>query len=118
MAAGASDNGEPGARLHYDLRYYAANILDPDGIIIIGNGFAISQMNGILLVKIHETEYVLTRLRVRSFYQFGEWAERNCCWRSAGEGDDPFAWHEYFHAFAGTKVSLNSSHYNRHHVGI
>ena len=31
MAAGASDNGEPGARLHYDPRYYAANVLDPDG---------------------------------------------------------------------------------------
>ena len=31
MAAGAGDNGEPGARLHYDPRYYAANVLDPDG---------------------------------------------------------------------------------------
>ncbi len=31
MAAGASDNGAPGARLHYDPRYYAANVLDPDG---------------------------------------------------------------------------------------
>ena len=31
MAAGASDNGEPGARLYYDPRYYAANVLDPDG---------------------------------------------------------------------------------------
>ena len=31
LAAGASDNGEPGARLHYDPRYYAANVLDPDG---------------------------------------------------------------------------------------
>jgi len=31
MTAGASDNGEPGARLHYDARYYAANVLDPDG---------------------------------------------------------------------------------------
>ena len=31
MAAGASDNGEPGARLHYDPRYYAANVMDPDG---------------------------------------------------------------------------------------
>jgi catechol 2,3-dioxygenase-like lactoylglutathione lyase family enzyme len=31
MAAGATDNGAPGARLHYDPRYYAANILDPDG---------------------------------------------------------------------------------------
>lgn len=31
MAAGASDNGPPGARLYYDPRYYAANVLDPDG---------------------------------------------------------------------------------------
>lgn len=31
MAAGATDNGRPGARLHYDPRYYAANVLDPDG---------------------------------------------------------------------------------------
>ncbi|AHF93054.1 extradiol dioxygenase [Opitutaceae bacterium TAV5] len=31
MAAGAIDNGKPGARLHYDPRYYAANVLDPDG---------------------------------------------------------------------------------------
>ena len=31
MAAGATDNGAPGARLHYDPRYYAANIFDPDG---------------------------------------------------------------------------------------
>lgn len=31
IAAGASDNGQPGARLHYDPRYYAANVLDPDG---------------------------------------------------------------------------------------
>jgi catechol 2,3-dioxygenase-like lactoylglutathione lyase family enzyme len=31
MAAGATDNGKPGARLHYDPRYYAANVLDPDG---------------------------------------------------------------------------------------
>ncbi len=23
--------GRPGARLHYDPRYYAANVLDPDG---------------------------------------------------------------------------------------
>ncbi|OAE11485.1 extradiol dioxygenase [Pseudomonas simiae] len=28
---GAIDNGAPGARLHYDPNYYAANILDPDG---------------------------------------------------------------------------------------
>jgi catechol 2,3-dioxygenase-like lactoylglutathione lyase family enzyme len=31
MAAGATDNGAPGARLYYDPRYYAANVLDPDG---------------------------------------------------------------------------------------
>ncbi len=31
MAAGATDNGVPGARLYYDPRYYAANVLDPDG---------------------------------------------------------------------------------------
>lgn len=31
IAAGAADNGAPGARLHYDPRYYAANVLDPDG---------------------------------------------------------------------------------------
>lgn len=31
MAAGATDHGAPGARLHYDPRYYAANVLDPDG---------------------------------------------------------------------------------------
>ena len=31
IAADASDNGRPGARLHYDPRYYAANVLDPDG---------------------------------------------------------------------------------------
>ena len=34
MAAGAIDNGPPGARLHYDPRYYAANIFDPDGYSI------------------------------------------------------------------------------------
>ena len=34
IAAGASDNGPPGARLYYDPRYYAANILDPDGYSI------------------------------------------------------------------------------------
>lgn len=34
MAAGAVDNGPPGARLHYDPRYYAANIFDPDGYSI------------------------------------------------------------------------------------
>jgi catechol 2,3-dioxygenase-like lactoylglutathione lyase family enzyme len=31
MAAGATDNGKPGVRLYYDPRYYAANVLDPDG---------------------------------------------------------------------------------------
>ena len=31
MVAGARDNGAPGARLHYDPRYYAANVIDPDG---------------------------------------------------------------------------------------
>ncbi|WP_422156482.1 VOC family protein [Vreelandella titanicae] len=31
MGAGATDNGTPGARLHYDPNYYAANVLDPDG---------------------------------------------------------------------------------------
>lgn len=31
IAAGATDNGAPGARLHYDPHYYAANVLDPDG---------------------------------------------------------------------------------------
>lgn len=31
MAHGAVDNGAPGARLHYDPNYYAANVLDPDG---------------------------------------------------------------------------------------
>lgn len=31
MAAGATDNGPPATRLHYDPRYYAANVLDPDG---------------------------------------------------------------------------------------
>jgi catechol 2,3-dioxygenase-like lactoylglutathione lyase family enzyme len=31
IAAGAADNGAPAARLHYDPRYYAANVLDPDG---------------------------------------------------------------------------------------
>jgi catechol 2,3-dioxygenase-like lactoylglutathione lyase family enzyme len=27
----AADNGPPGTRLHYDPRYYAANVFDPDG---------------------------------------------------------------------------------------
>jgi Glyoxalase/Bleomycin resistance protein/Dioxygenase superfamily len=31
MEAGATDYGAPGARLHYDPRYYAGNVLDPDG---------------------------------------------------------------------------------------
>jgi catechol 2,3-dioxygenase-like lactoylglutathione lyase family enzyme len=31
MLHGATDNGAPGARLHYDPHYYAANVLDPDG---------------------------------------------------------------------------------------
>jgi catechol 2,3-dioxygenase-like lactoylglutathione lyase family enzyme len=31
MAAGATDNGSPSTRLYYDPRYYAANVLDPDG---------------------------------------------------------------------------------------
>lgn len=31
MCHGAIDNGAPGARLHYDPDYYAANVLDPDG---------------------------------------------------------------------------------------
>lgn len=31
MAAGATDNGAPAARLHYDPRYYAANVFDRDG---------------------------------------------------------------------------------------
>lgn len=34
LAAGAKDNGSPGPRMHYDPRYYAANILDPDGYSI------------------------------------------------------------------------------------
>lgn len=31
MKEGAVDYGAPGARLHYDPDYYAANVLDPDG---------------------------------------------------------------------------------------
>lgn len=31
LANGATDNGAPGARLHYDPNYYAANVFDPDG---------------------------------------------------------------------------------------
>ncbi len=34
IAAGAIDNGEPSIRLYYDPRYYAANVLDPDGYSI------------------------------------------------------------------------------------
>ncbi|PUA18607.1 VOC family protein [Glaciimonas sp. PCH181] len=34
IAAGATDNGPPSARVYYDPRYYAANILDPDGYSI------------------------------------------------------------------------------------
>lgn len=34
MAAGATDNGAPGVRFYYDPRYYAANVLDPDGYSI------------------------------------------------------------------------------------
>lgn len=31
IAAGAADNGAPAIRDYYDPRYYAANVLDPDG---------------------------------------------------------------------------------------
>jgi catechol 2,3-dioxygenase-like lactoylglutathione lyase family enzyme len=31
IEAGATDNGPPAARDYYDPRYYAANVLDPDG---------------------------------------------------------------------------------------
>ena len=31
MEAGAKDNGRPEARMYYDPRYYAGNVLDPDG---------------------------------------------------------------------------------------
>lgn len=31
IRAGATDNGVPGIRTYYDPRYYAANVLDPDG---------------------------------------------------------------------------------------
>jgi catechol 2,3-dioxygenase-like lactoylglutathione lyase family enzyme len=31
IAAGATDNGSPAIRNYYDPRYYAANVLDPDG---------------------------------------------------------------------------------------
>jgi catechol 2,3-dioxygenase-like lactoylglutathione lyase family enzyme len=31
MAAGGTDNGEPGLREHYHPTYYAAYVRDPDG---------------------------------------------------------------------------------------
>jgi catechol 2,3-dioxygenase-like lactoylglutathione lyase family enzyme len=31
LAAGATGNGAPSARLYYDPRYYAGNVFDPDG---------------------------------------------------------------------------------------
>ncbi len=31
LAAGGRDNGGPGIRAHYDERYYAAYVFDPDG---------------------------------------------------------------------------------------
>ncbi|TBU79785.1 extradiol dioxygenase [Pseudomonas daroniae] len=31
LSHGATENGAPGVRLHYDPDYYAANVLDPDG---------------------------------------------------------------------------------------
>jgi hypothetical protein len=34
IAAAAAANGQPGARLYYDPRYYAANIFDPEGYSI------------------------------------------------------------------------------------
>lgn len=34
MAAGATNNGQPSARLYYDPRYYAGNVFDPDGYSI------------------------------------------------------------------------------------
>ncbi|CAN5423482.1 VOC family protein [soil metagenome] len=34
MAAGGTDNGPPGPRPHYDLNYYGAFVLDPDGFNI------------------------------------------------------------------------------------
>lgn len=34
LMAGATDNGQPGARLYYDPRYYAGSIFDPDGYSI------------------------------------------------------------------------------------
>lgn len=32
LAAGGSDNGAPGVRAHYHDHYYAAYVLDPDGV--------------------------------------------------------------------------------------
>jgi catechol 2,3-dioxygenase-like lactoylglutathione lyase family enzyme len=32
VAAGGIDNGAPGVRLHYHSNYYAAYVLDPDGV--------------------------------------------------------------------------------------
>ena len=34
IGAGATDDGPPAARPYYDPRYYAANVLDPDGYSI------------------------------------------------------------------------------------
>ena len=43
MAAGATDNGKPGARLYYDPRYYAANVFDPDGYSLENDGLTVLQ---------------------------------------------------------------------------
>ena len=32
LAAGGQDNGAPGVRTHYHDNYYAAYVLDPDGV--------------------------------------------------------------------------------------
>ena len=32
LAAGGRDNGAPGIRQHYHSNYYAAYVLDPDGV--------------------------------------------------------------------------------------
>lgn len=34
LAAGATETHPPGPQLHYDLRYYAAQVRDPDGYIL------------------------------------------------------------------------------------
>ncbi|WP_295514287.1 VOC family protein [uncultured Pseudomonas sp.] len=34
LAAGGTDQGAPGLRLHYHARYFAAYVLDPDGISV------------------------------------------------------------------------------------